>query len=174
MTGKILVIIIVLSAAIAGIALYYTQVYGFYATVVPNGNDDVVLAPLDGSEPQVIDYTYFKAIDAESSPIRYRACFTTSAKLDSLAAQFLPSAHVVPRNAPGWFECFDSAFVAQALEEGHAQAFVSVKNIAFGVDRIVAITDDGRGYVWHELNNCGHKAYDGTVVGETCPPRTDQ
>ncbi|HBR38682.1 MAG TPA: histidine kinase, partial [Sulfitobacter pontiacus] len=38
-------------------------------------------------------------------------------------------------------------------------------------DRIVAITSDGRGYVWHELNDCGDKAYDGTVVGEACPER---
>jgi hypothetical protein len=35
------------------------------------------------------------------------------------------------------------------------------------------VTDDGFGYVWHELNNCGHKAYDGTVVGEECPPRPE-
>jgi hypothetical protein len=39
------------------------------------------------------------------------------------------------------------------------------------VDRIVAVTDHGQGFAWHELNACGEKAYDGTVVGETCPPR---
>ena len=50
---------------------------------------------------------------------------------------------------------------------------MGVKNIHFGVDRIVAITEDGKGYVWHALNNCGEKAYDGTVVGEECPPRPE-
>ena len=41
------------------------------------------------------------------------------------------------------------------------------------VDRVVAITEDGRGYVWHELNDCGAKAYDGSPTGEACPPRED-
>ena len=76
-----------------------------------------------------------------------------------------------PRNAPGWFDCFDAPAIARDLADGNATAFIGVKNIHFGVDRIVAITQDGRGYAWHELNNCGHKAYDGTVVGEECPPR---
>ena len=57
------------------------------------------------------------------------------------------------------------------LEAGTAQAFIGQKNVDFGVDRIVAITQDGRGYVWHDLNHCGEKAYDGTVVGEECPAR---
>ena len=77
----------------------------------------------------------------------------------------------VPLVAPGWFDCFDAEALGEALEAGTATAFVSVKNISYGVDRIVAVTDQGQGYAWHELNACGAKAYDGTVVGETCPPR---
>lgn len=173
MVGKILVTILVLSGLVAGAAMYYAQVYGFYEEVVPHGSRDVVLSPLDGGEPQAINYTDFQAIDAESSPIRYRACFTTSVGMSALKAQFQPSRNTLPRNAPRWFDCFDAAIITQALEQGQAQSFLSVKNIAFGVDRIVAITDNGQGYVWHELNNCGHKAYDGTVVGEICPPRPE-
>ena len=56
------------------------------------------------------------------------------------------------------------------MEAGTALTFLSQKNIHYGVDRVVAITSDGRGYAWHELNDCGEKAYDGTVVGEECPP----
>jgi len=43
--------------------------------------------------------------------------------------------------------------------------------VAYGVDRVVALTADGRGWSWHELNECGHKAYDGTAVGPACPDR---
>ena len=76
-----------------------------------------------------------------------------------------------PRNAPSWFECFDAQAIAAELEAGTALTFLGQKNVEFGVDRIVAITEDGRGYIWHDLNECGEKSYDGTVVGETCPTR---
>ena len=64
--------------------------------------------------------------------------------------------------------------LVHALRAGTALPFLGQKNVAFGVDRVVAITEDGRGYVWHELNDCGEKAYDGTIVGEECPGREDQ
>ena len=76
-----------------------------------------------------------------------------------------------PRNAPGWFDCFDAPAIAAEIETGSALTFLGGKNVHYGVDRIVALTDDGRGYIWHELNDCGEKSYDGTVVGEACPER---
>ena len=83
----------------------------------------------------------------------------------------MPAEKAVPRNAPFWFDCFDAAAIGAELKAGQAAAYVSQKNVHYGVDRIVAITADGRGYAWHDLNDCGEKAYDGTVVGEECPPR---
>ena len=169
MLGKVLAIILGLSALVAGGAMYYLQVYGFYEEVAPQPGRDVVLLPLDGSEPRPIAYDDFQAIDADSSPIRYRACFTTDLTRQDLAAEFSPSKQTVPRNAPGWFDCFDAPAIAAELEAGTALAFLGGKNVHYGVDRIVVVTEDGRGYVWHELNDCGEKAYDGTVVGEECP-----
>ena len=88
-----------------------------------------------------------------------------------LSETYVVSEDIVPRNAPGWFDCFDAAEIGAELEAGTALTFLSKKNVHFGVDRIVAITSDGRGYIWHELNDCGDKSYDGTVVGEACPER---
>ena len=83
--GKFLAIVLVTCGIIAGGAMYYLQVYAYYSTVVPNGASDVVLTPLDGSDVQAINYSDFTAIDSNSSPIRYRACFaaqnTAEAKL---------------------------------------------------------------------------------------------
>ncbi|ABF65043.1 hypothetical protein TM1040_2311 [Ruegeria sp. TM1040] len=171
MTGKILSIILIVSGLVAGIAMYYLQVYGFYDEVVAEPGRDVVLMPIGGEAPQAIAYSDFKAIDADSSPIRYRACFATPLKPAELAQLYELSEARDPRNAPEWFDCFDAAAIGAALKDGRARAFISEKNIEFGVDRIVAVTEDGRGYVWHELNNCGEKAYDGTIVGEECPKR---
>lgn len=162
-----------LSALIAGGALYYLQVYGFYEEVTLA---DVTMVPLstpDGPllEGESIVFHGFEAIDAESSPIRYRACFETSHSLAFLTETYRLVEDATPRNAPGWFDCFDAEAIAGELKAGTALAFLGSKNVAFGVDRIVAITEDGRGYVWHELNDCGEKAYDGTIVGEACPAR---
>ncbi|TMV09517.1 histidine kinase [Ruegeria sediminis] len=173
MTGKILVLALVLSAAIAAAAMYYLQVYGFYYEVAAEPGRDVQLVPQGGGAAEPIDYANFSAIDADSSPIRYRACFETGLSLEELSARFSPAEDPEPLNAPGWFDCFDAPDLARALQDGTARAFIGGKNIHFGVDRIVAVTDAGRGYAWNALNNCGQKAYDGTVVGEECPPRPE-
>ena len=167
--GKILGGVILAFALFAGAALYYLQVYAFYEEVDAPA-EGIMLMPLGSGEGEVIPMEDFRAIDADSSPIRYRACFTTPYSLALLTETFQMVEDIEPRNAPNWFDCFDAAALGAELEAGTALTFLSQKNIHFGVDRIVAVTDDGRGYVWHELNDCGDKAYDGTIVGEECPP----
>ena len=168
MSGKIVGLVIMISALLAGGALYYLQVYGFYEDVSAEAVD-VRLMPFTSQTPQPILAENLKAIDAESSPIRFRACFTTPSSLPMLTETYVGLDNVTPRNAPEWFDCFDAAAIAAELNAGTALAFLGEKNVAYGVDRIVAITEDGRGYIWHELNDCGEKAYDGTIVGEECP-----
>ncbi|MCR8825908.1 DUF6446 family protein [Pseudosulfitobacter koreensis] len=171
MTGRILVVLIVITALIAGAGMYYLQVYGFYDEVTV---EEVNLVSVVSDQPEPIAFTDFQAIDADSSPIRYRACFQTEMSLAMLTETYVLLDDAEPRNAPGWFDCFDAQAIGDALEAGTALPFLSQKNVQYGVDRIVAITEDGRGYVWHELNDCGEKAYDGTVVGEECPERPAQ
>ena len=173
MNGKMVASVLVLSAAVAGGALYYLQVYGYYHEVKAEPGQDVRLVSLSSGEPEPILYENFQAIDAESSPIRFRACFTTTMSQPLLTETYEMIDNVVPRVAPDWFDCFDAGKIEAELEAGTALTFLGQKNIHYGVDRIVAISEDGRGYVWHELNDCGEKSYDGTVVGEACPPRED-
>lgn len=168
MSGRIVGLIIMISALIAGGALYYLQVYGFYEEVSAEVTE-VRLMLYTSDTPVPILAENIEAIDADSSPIRFRACFTTPSSLPMLTETYVGLDRATPRNAPEWFDCFDAAEIGAALADGTALAFLSEKNIAFGVDRIVAITEDGRGYIWHELNDCGEKAYDGTIVGEECP-----
>ena len=63
--------------------------------------------------------------------------------------------------------------IGEALETGEATAFLSEKNIHHGVDRVIAVFDDGRAYAWHQLNNCGDTDYTGSPRGEECPPREE-
>ena len=166
--GKFLAVFLLGSAVIAGASMYYLQVYGLYDEVKTS---DVQLVSVVDDLPESISFDNFQAIDSQSSPIRYRACFTTDLSISLLSETYVGLEKASPRNAPKWFDCFDAAAIGAELAAGTAVPFLGQKNVHFGVDRIVAITDDGRGYIWHDLNDCGDKAYDGTIVGEECPGR---
>uniref|UniRef100_UPI0031E8901E DUF6446 family protein n=1 Tax=Pseudophaeobacter arcticus TaxID=385492 RepID=UPI0031E8901E len=129
-----------LTALMAGAGLYYLQVYGYYEQVDPQ---EVQLVSLTSEEPEPIPTDAFRGIDADSSPIRYRACFKTTASLAMLTETYVLVEDVTPRNAPEWFDCFDAAALGAQLEAGTALTFLGTKNVHYGVDRIVAVTDDG-------------------------------
>jgi hypothetical protein len=167
--GKFLSIVILGSALIAGAALYYLQVYHFYEEVVPQPEGNVILTSVATELEEPILYEEFQAIDANSSPIRYRACFTTPMTLSTLTVTYVLYEDAVPLEAPGWFECFDADEIGAALENGAALAFMGQKNIVYGIDRIVAIFEDGRGYVWHQINRCGKIVFDGEPLPDDCP-----
>ena len=171
MNGKLVGIVIILLGLVVGAAIYYLQVYGYYREIPATGARDVTLITLADGASMPIEHAGFKAIDADSSPIRFRACFTTTLTPERARALYVEAPGIEPRNAPGWFDCFDSENISNALRDGSMTTFLSAKNYAYGVDRIVAIGVDGRGYIWPTLNDCGTKAYDGSLVGEECPPR---
>ncbi len=168
--GKFLVIFLAASAIAAGAGMYYLQVYAFYEEVQADNVTDVQLTTLGAGVPEPILYEAFEAIDADSSPLRYRACFRTSMSHAMLTETYELYDDPIPNNAPGWFECFDAQALGAALEAGEATAFMGEFNVAYGFDRVVAIGDDGQGFVWHQINACGEAAFDGDPVPEGCPP----
>ncbi len=173
MSGKLIGSFIVITALIFGAVVYYFQEYGYYEEIAVNGRDDVVLTSLGSGLPEAILYEDFRAIDADSSPIRYRACFTTEQSIPLLTETYVGYQGAEPRNGPAWFDCFDAAAIGKALESGEALAFLSQQNIHYGIDRVAAIFPDGRGYVWHQFNHCGEVVFDGKPVPEGCPPKPD-
>lgn len=173
MTGKILSLLIVICAVAAGVGLYYMQVYAFYEEVEATG-EDVLVTAMDSGEPEGIAHDGFEGIDAESSPIRYRACFSTPVPLAELSETYQPYEGAVPLEAPGWFECFDAGALGEKLESGSAKAFMGEENIEYGIDRIVAVAEDGRGWVWHQINRCGEVVFDGQPAPEDCPKPPDR
>ena len=171
MTGKILVTFIFVTALLTGGAIYYLQVYYYYEEVAATGTDDVLLTSRITGRPAPLPYDSFQAIDANSSPIRYRACFTTPMDQAALLEKYEPYDGAEPLTGPGWFECFDAMAIGTALEEGTAIGFLGTRDIRYGIDRVVAVTADGRGYVWHQINPCGEVVFDGQPVPEGCPPK---
>jgi len=170
MTGRIMAGFIVSTSLIAGAAMYYLQVYGFYDEV-ENTPDDIKLTVLETDTPEAMLVDNFTGIDADSSPLRFRGCFTTPMSQGMLTETYVTYPDATPLTAPGWFDCFDAVAIGTALETGEAIAFLGQENIEYGVDRVIAVFGDGRAFVWHQLNNCGQRRYDGTDVGPACPAR---
>ncbi|TNC74604.1 DUF6446 family protein [Rubellimicrobium roseum] len=170
MLGRIIVVTILALAVLGGALLYYMQVYAFYEELTPEQAGPIALSLADGSGSEPLRVSDLRAIDAGSSPIRFRACFTQGEPFDSLAARAQPYEDPRPLNAPGWFDCFDAPAIGAALESGQARAFLSAKDIRYGIDRVVALFPDGRGYAWHQINACGEVVFDGEPPPEGCPP----
>ena len=168
--GKVLATVIVVSAIAAGFLMYYLQVYGFYQEVTPSGVEDVQLTSVATGVSEPILFENFRAIDSESSPLRYRACFTTPMSEAMLTETYVVYDDPIPNVAPGWFDCFDAQAIGLALEENQAIAFLGTANITYGFDRVVAIFPDGRGYAWHQINICGEEVFDGNPPPPGCPP----
>ena len=102
-----------------GIGVYYAQVYGYYETL---SQGEVALTSIVSGAPTRIPVTEFQGIDADSSPIRYRACFKTPLSTAMLTETFTTLERSEPRNAPEWFGCFDAAQIAADIDAGIATA----------------------------------------------------
>jgi len=153
MNGKLVAGGIVLTGLVAGIAMYWLQVYAFYAPVSFTPGAEITLVPIDGTLPEAIVVENIQGIDAGSSPLRFRACFTTPLTQATLTETYRLYDRPTPLTAPGWFDCFDAVAIGEALERGEALAFLSHSDIARGVDRVVAVFADGRAFAWHQLND---------------------
>ena len=168
MIARVFIVAMLLAAAVLGGVLYYQQVYAYYDDV-PASDDAVRLTSLSTGEAEPIVVQNFQGIDAISSPLRYRACFETNLSQAMLTETYQIFDNAEPRVAPRWFDCFDAAQIGEDLATD-AIAFMGVENIEYGIDRIVAIYPDGRGYAWHQINECGAVVFDGNPVPEDCPP----
>jgi hypothetical protein len=143
---------IVIVAAIAGGVLWYTAERAYYTPVAFQPGAEIRLVPLTSDQPEAIVVAGVEGIDADSSPIKFRACFTTPLTLATLTETYRDYPGAEPLVAPSGFDCFDAEAIGRALETGEALAFLSEPNIHPGVDRVVAVFGDGRAYAWNQLN----------------------
>lgn len=169
MTGRIAIVGVLLSAALAGGAMYWLQLFAFYEEVTVADVENVQLTSVVSGAPEPVLFENFEGIDSESSPIRYRACFDLVNSQAMLTETYVIYDDAEPLVAPGWFDCFDAKAIGTALQSGDAVAFLGIENIQYGIDRIVAVMPDGRAYSWHQINECGEVVFDGNPAPEGCP-----
>lgn len=141
MSGRFFVGALLLFVAVFGAALFWFQTYAYYERV--EGLDSITVADRE------IPVQGYEGIDAESSGLKLRGCFTTDpAAFDGLPEFAAPE----PLNPPFWFDCFPTEDLARDLEAGTAAAYLAATEELDGIDRIVAVYPDGRAYQWRQLN----------------------
>ena len=156
MNGKIAAGSIVVIAALVGGAVWYLQTYAFYAQVKFTPGAEIVLTPITSDQPEPIVVKDVQGIDSDSSPLRYRACFTTLMTLATLTEGYKVYDGATPLYAPNWFSCFDAEKIGAAILTGQAVAFLGQKNIVpnqdnVEIDRVIAVFPDGRAFAWNQL-----------------------
>lgn len=141
MSGRRLVTAFLALVLGLGALLFYTQNYAFYDRV--DGRQFILV---QGNEIPVEGYL---GIDAKSSGLKRRGCFRT----DPAAFTDMPIAEAPePLNPPFWFDCFVPEDIATDLAEGRAKAYIAALEEQDGIDRLVAVYPDGRGFEWRQLN----------------------
>nr|WP_241865501.1 DUF6446 family protein [Paracoccus salsus] len=138
-----------LATLAAGFGVWYAQEYGFYDRIDAADPAATVVVQTE-TGPQPLTSIGFEGIDADSSPIRWRACFRLE---DPLPDDALPFEAPTPLIGPDWFDCFDAVRIGADLERGAARAFLSQAEIRPDVDRVLAVYPDGRVYGWHQFND---------------------
>ena len=155
--ARILIVGMLVVAAVFGGAMYYLQVYAFYKPVSFTPGAEITLTTIASGQPEAILAEDITGIDADSSPLRFRACFSTPLTQAMLSETYVTYPSATPLVAPGWFDCFDATAIGTALERGEALAFLSQANIHTDVDRVVAVFPDGRAFAWNQLNPSAQK-----------------
>ncbi|MGG7567603.1 DUF6446 family protein [Rhodovulum sp. DZ06] len=166
MNGKLLAGGLAVFALGFGGALWWFQTQAWYDEIT-----GVEAVDVQGSDLPVVNY---RGLDGDSSPLKLRACFRVR---DGVAPDAL--AHVkaaegaTPLVAPDWFDCFDAPWIQAELDGGEARAVLAAANEPWGFDRYIAYMPDGRGWMWRQMNHCGHAVFDGKDLPEGCPPKPE-
>ena len=149
MNGKLAVSAVILSAALAGVGMWYAQEYGFYDRI-PAGSPAATVAVQTDHGAVPLHTIDFEGIDADSSPLRWRASFRVEAGIPPDAQTF---DNPTPLIGPRWFDCYDARQIGHDLETGAARAVLSQSEIRPDVDRVLAVYPDGRVFGWHQYND---------------------
>ncbi len=132
--------------------MYWLQEYAYYTPVSFQKGSEIALTLIESGLPEPILADGIEGIDADSSPLRFRACFHTPMSQAMLTETYKVYEGAVPLIAPSWFTCFDATKIGDALATGEAIAFLSQANIAPSIDRVVAVFPDGRAFAWHQIH----------------------
>ncbi len=140
-----------------GVGLWYSMNYAYYEKI-----NDVTEVSLQGQAFPVGDY---RGIDAQTSPLKMRACFTLDRPYEPLGDK---PEQANPLIAPMWFTCFDAEQISADIASGKAISIEAGFNEPFGFTRYIAQYPDGRAFMWRQINECGDAKFSGENIPKQC------
>lgn len=163
MSGRKVMIALLGFCVIFGAALWYFQTRAYYEEVT--GVTEVM------AYGDAFPVTEYRGIDANTSPLKFRACFTVD-------WDYWPSDEfkevAQPLTAPDWFDCFDAKKIADDIQAGNATAILADENEIYGFSSYIAQYEDGRAFMWRQINACGEASFAGDELPEGCPPKPEK
>ncbi len=141
-----------LTSILVGAGIYYTQISSSDGDMISRDTSVLALAAPGLEGTRDLPVTDHHMVEMDGAPLGYRACFTVSNSLAMMTETYAMIDDAVPGDAPGWFDCFDADRIGLALDEGRALAFLGQKDVRHGIDRVIAVLPDGRGFAWDQKN----------------------
>jgi hypothetical protein len=151
-----------LTATVVGVGVWYTSETAYYQKVT--GVTEVT------AFGDVLAVSNYQGIDAETSPLKMRACFDVDWTYSYSQTH---KNEATPLHAPRWFDCFDANQIGSDLETGDATAILSNENEPFGFSTYIAQYPDGRAFMWRQINECGKAEFSGVDLPAGCPKEED-
>ncbi|MDR6266230.1 DUF6446 family protein [Roseobacter sp. N2S] len=110
----------------------------------------ITLTPVGGGAPEDILQDAVIASSDSAIPQSLWACFTTPMSMAMLTETYEVTDAVTPENPATPLPCFDAEGVKTDVTSGDAVAFLGEKDVWPGVDRVVAVYQDGRAVAWNQ------------------------
>lgn len=110
----------------------------------------ISMTPVNGGVPEEILLDELAVTSDNALPESMWACFTTPLSMGLLTESYEVTEDVAPTNPVSSLPCFDADNVVSAISAGQAVAFVGERDVWPGVDRVVAVYQDGRAVAWNQ------------------------
>ncbi|MDA9789761.1 DUF6446 family protein [Amylibacter sp.] len=110
----------------------------------------IALTPVNGGVPEEILLDGLSATSDNAIPESLWACFETPLSMGLLTESYEVTEDVMPTNPVSSLPCFDAENVVAAITDGEAVAFVGERDVWPGVDRVVAVYQNGRAVAWNQ------------------------
>ena len=162
MKGSVLISILLIITGAMGIGLWYTIEKAYYVNII-----DVNEINVAGTLRDVKDYN---GIDAETSPLKLRACFNVDWEYN-LNSDYKNIA--TPLIAPKAFNCFDAKKIGADIQAENASVILADVNVPFGFDKYIVQYPNGKSYMWRQINECGKAHFAGDPLPLGCPVPKD-
>jgi hypothetical protein len=106
------------------------------------------LLPYAATQAEPIQVDGLIAVAKQADPLSFHGCFTTPLSFGLLTETY--QTYEPPMPAASNLPCFQSVKLQADLIEGVALAFIGDQNIHPGIDRVIAVYEDGRAFAWHQ------------------------